>query len=1157
MKFAYSNMIAFLLLLAIPSVLPGQWQNTACILAIKVSKTQIVSDSLTIIPYSVNISKGDLVLNDSLYIVNNNSISLTESAFLKFFDDTLTISYRTLRINLGKHYYHLDSIALKQSERAVYIGTYRELRRTASAAMFPSGLDYDGSFARGISLGNRQDVSMSSNFNLQMAGDIGGGLSLRAAISDANIPFQPEGTTQRLNEFDKVFIEIMKDGHSLVAGDFEISSPEGYFTRYFKKLKGLSYSGTTKISDRYSATSSLSAAISKGKFNRIDIRAINGNQGPYRLYGSSGDRYMIVLAGTERVFLDGRLLTRGHENDYIIDYNMSELIFTARNMITENSRIIVEFESSDQNYLRSLTAFNTTIGDSTRNVYFNFFNEQDSKTSLGLIELDSIDIDILRNAGSDQSKAFRSGIRPYKNTETETERVFYKKEFNPQIQDSILVFTNNPDSARYIASFTDFGENNGSYSIDNSLLTNGRAYKWVGNGNGRYEPLIQLIPPEKTQIMAIGSRFRISPGNDLRTEFSLSNIDLNRFSELDNSNNTGIAGLFEITSKKSLEIGEKKLELLNTGSYEFAGSNFKPLNPYRSVEFARDWNLRPSELEASNEHLLTNNFSVTYSNLKLQYVYSGFFRSDQFTGNKNDLNFSFSHRGLTATANGNLLKSRDPLFSTSFFRPKLSLIQKLGFIENTRIGFNYEGEKNTIRESLTGNMAATSFAYDNFRIFLNLRNSENFTIDFYTSYRIDFLPQNDEFKAYTGAREYGISGQINSSKVSDLQYNVGFRQLSVLNQISDSRKPESNLLGKINHNLRILNNGITSVSSVEFGSGQQSRPDFTYVKVARGEGTHIWSDTNNDGTEGKDEFFVIPGIDTANYIKIIQYNNEYIRANNASFNNNIRINLGKIIKDRDKRASRILSRLSLNSIFRKTEKTMTGEKGFSVPFFHSLPDTSVILDNHSLVSTLYYNLGDPNYDLNISYRHNKSHISQVGGFIINDLKEYNFYLRYNIVPSLNYYNRFSYGNKAYRSEFNTFNNYNFSFITSAHELQLFSDRSFNIKAEYAYTRKINDSESAEKALIHDLKLSGTIVRLKNTRIDNSVSYILIDYQGSGNNHIELSMLEGLRDGNNFLWNLRITRRMKNNLDLVLNYEGRKTSTSRALHTARMQARATF
>lgn len=62
--------------------------------------------------------------------------------------------------------------------------------------------------------------------------------------------------------------------------------------------------------------------ISKRKIQQDKPEAVNGNQGPYKLSGNSGEKYLIVLAGTEKVFLDGRLLTRGYDNDYVIDYNL-------------------------------------------------------------------------------------------------------------------------------------------------------------------------------------------------------------------------------------------------------------------------------------------------------------------------------------------------------------------------------------------------------------------------------------------------------------------------------------------------------------------------------------------------------------------------------------------------------------------------------------------------------------------------------------------------------------------------------------------------------------------------------------------------------------------------------------------------------------------
>jgi hypothetical protein len=63
--------------------------------------------------------------------------------------------------------------------------------------------------------------------NLQLDGKLNEDLFIQAAISDNNIPIQPDGNSQQLQEFDKVFIKIYNDRISLTAGDFELRKPKG------------------------------------------------------------------------------------------------------------------------------------------------------------------------------------------------------------------------------------------------------------------------------------------------------------------------------------------------------------------------------------------------------------------------------------------------------------------------------------------------------------------------------------------------------------------------------------------------------------------------------------------------------------------------------------------------------------------------------------------------------------------------------------------------------------------------------------------------------------------------------------------------------------------------------------------------------------------
>jgi len=290
-----------------------------------------------------------------------------------------------------------------------------------------------------------------------MTGDLGNNLFIRAAISDDNIPIQPEGNTQVLQEFDKVFIEIEKDRTKLIAGDYELGRPNSYFMNYYKKLKGFSASNLYSSDKGWDISNRGSFAISRGKFKRLELQTQEGNQGPYRLEGENGDLFLQVLSGTEKVYADGQLLKRGDNYDYIIDYNRAEIRFTPNMIINANKRIIVEYEYATQNYLRSLYATSTTFTKKKIKVDLNFYNEQDSKTTTGNVELDSTDLNILNLSGDGQS--FKSGVFIPEEGDF-TGLVKYT------INNNVLTYAPEATESAVSARFSNVGLGLGSYVID-------------------------------------------------------------------------------------------------------------------------------------------------------------------------------------------------------------------------------------------------------------------------------------------------------------------------------------------------------------------------------------------------------------------------------------------------------------------------------------------------------------------------------------------------------------------------------------------------------------------------------------------------------------------------------------------------------------------
>jgi hypothetical protein len=626
----------------------------------------------------------DSIVQQSLYEVRLDTLVFSVEFIRKHLGQPINLSYRYIDLPYLKSYAFIDSAVLKQKATAIQIAYDLSPEEIAAKSNIidNKNLEYNGSFSRGFSVGNAQSLVLNSKFDMQLEGEIGNGIKINAAISDDNIPIQPEGNTQVLQEFDKVFIKLSKDKTSVVAGDYSISSHDSYFMKYLKKLKGLG--ATTEITNKSnSILVESNVATSRGKFARQTIDHKEGNQGPYRLTGINNERFIIILSGTEKIYFNGTLLKRGQEYDYVIDYNLAQITFTPNRLVARESRIIVEYEYTDQNYYRTLYSVGTKISHRSTNLAINFYSEQDSKNSQGQQSLDSNSIKFLQNSG-DQTGAYSiPSIRVA--SKDENANIRYELLNNPNFSiDKIefyLKYSLDPIKGIYTSNFTEVGQGKGSYSIDPTLSLNGRVYKFVGANNGSYEPVIQLVPPEKKQMMNISLDQKIGKHTNVYSDFSITNYDKNRFSEINDNDNVGLASYTHIIGTKPLHVRKDSLNndtlnLVYQVSYEGTGQNFKPLNQYRSAEFTRDWNYIPTA--AHIENIFKSSFGIkNNSNLSLLGGYNRYDVKNTFQGNNINVNIHFAQKGFLFDAQPSLTKTSSNILNTNFIRPNFnSMLQK-------------------------------------------------------------------------------------------------------------------------------------------------------------------------------------------------------------------------------------------------------------------------------------------------------------------------------------------------------------------------------------------------------------------------------------------------------------------------------------------------
>jgi hypothetical protein len=1115
------------------------------------SKKYVGKDTIVIDTFSVN-PRTFQILNNNKESVSLDYKLLPYKGLVVFLDipyDTLIFNYHPLLIDFSKKYYKHPISLNRTIEQKQYHPSLNIINTVNSNNLFQgTKLNRTGSISRGLMVGNNQDFSLNSNLNLQLSGMISPTMKILASVTDDNIPIQPQGNTQQLQDFDKVFIEVSDQKWKLTAGDFWIKNKDSYFLKYHKRGQGIHLRNKIIANNNIEISVENSASISKGKFGRNVIQGIEGNQGPYRLYGNENESFIIILSGTENVYIDGVLLKRGQNNDYIIDYNTSEISFTANTLINKDKRIIVEFQYSDKNYARSLLQSSTTIKKNNSSFYIHGYGEQDSKNQPLQLDFDLLDRQTLENIGDNIDLAIGSGIDSVDFNQATN---LYQK--IDSLGYEVYQYSTNEQQAVYMLTFSNVGQGNGNYKIkENNAL--GKVFEWIAPDtisfgaiikNGDYSPIKKLVTPKKRQIISVGGK-TIWSGNSLSYELSTSNMDLNTFSAINNEDNIGFAGLVNFENKNTLK---EKWELNQQYRIESISKDFRRIERFREVEFERNWNIQ--NLITTKDQLLSS-AKINLKHLEnglFQYQLNSYFIKDEFNGYKNDFKIKWNKK-VNLNFDGSLMNS-DGQFNTSFLRHKTDLFIP---IKGFKLGFKDINENNQffIADTLNNN----SYRFYDWKVYIENYDSTKNRVQFFYQERYDWFKDKSVLKKATKAISPGLMVGISSRKNFNLNYSLAYRMLQSDSSLTNIL-PENSLASRLNYNLKLLKGGINTNSFLEIGSGLELQKEFIYIEVPAGQGVYTWNDYNDNGIKELNEFEIAAFSDQATYIRVFTPNNNYVKIYSFQYNQNLNIDFKRIID------GKTMVEKFLNKFYNQT--AVNTHKKTNDLDLQTLLNPLVNADNpiiqqmsNSLRNSLFFNRSSSKYSVELVTQlfANKNLLINGTDFISTNKDQIKF--RWNMNKSFMLNSQLTKEIKKNSSTYMTNRNYDIENMEINNRISFQPNTLFRIAINGRYSEKRNSIEYGnEKAFINDIGIELRRSKRDKGLLNGELHLVNINYNGESSSTIGFEMLEGLQLGKNITWKLGFQKNMSNNIQISFNYNGRKSEENRAIHTGSMQMRAFF
>jgi len=1090
-----------------------------------VSKDTIKFDSVPINPQNFKVLAGQKILYPTEYEIFYNEALLIISA--EEYQE-ITIEYFRFPAFITKTYSPFDKkFIVPNNSNTGQLYSLTTNKKATELKLF-DGLKTSGYINRGITSGNNQSTVANSSMDINIEGKLSDKVAIRANIFDTNIPLQENGYSQSITDFDRIFIELYSKDWRVKAGDISLKNESSYFLAFEKQVSGLEVAANinTKIA--------ASGAIVRGQFSSYDFVGIEANQGPYKIFGPNNEPNFVIIAGSEKVFVNGSKITKGINEDYLIDYNIGEVRFNTTFPITNDMRIRVEFQFSNRNYTRFISYEKAEYKTNNVELSGYFYNENDVKNQPIQVNLTAAQKQILANAGNNTNLMVGESAYP---DVFDANRILYKK-VQSGTNDYFEYSTNENDNL-FTVTFSNVNNNEGDYILSETFA-NGNVFVYVGANLGNYQPITQLIAPTKLQVAVLNSSYKPSKKTTILTEVAFSNNDQNLFSTIDNNQNKGIAT--KLAWKQTLL--DKKWKLLSDVNYLFIHRNFNTIQRFQSVEFNRDWNLNNP---TGNQQQIGIDLSLQKSeDTFLNYSFQQLQFSDNFKGEKHLITSNLQLKNTSFYTNSSFLSNNSEIQDNTFLRVKAGIEQRL--LKSWFGGFlNIESNNGVIKQ--TQEAILTNHQFKEYEGYIGLGDSTKVFAKVGFNYRDNDSIRTNTFTEINNRKTYYLDAKIIQTERTNLSLFANYRETE--NAFSENQKA---LNSRVIYNQRFFKNFITLGTSYETSSGNVAQQDFIYVEVEAGQGFYTWIDYNDNGIQEFDEFEVAEFQDQANFLRVPLPNLQFIATQSAKINQSITLNANQWSNKTG--LKKVLSHFYNQFFLSSRNELERARNSFNLNPFNMSEDKQISV-NFTIKNSLYFNRGLQKFSTTYTFAkaENKQQYSIGSQDTDTNYQQIDFQHKVGKFWLIDLQGKLS-ENKLETENFNN-RNYEIDVIAFQPKISYVLNNDNRFAAFYHMKNKENTLAEFEKLKQQKIGIEYFYTGKSTSQFNANFTTFFNDFSGNPNSPVGYQMLEGLQEGTNYTWTFLWNKKLNSFLNVNLNYKGRKSLNSKTIHTGTINLKAVF